>query len=511
MTTSDEKTDDGLMSDAQMKAILAFIAGLFILGAVWLLNELLPGPGGTQRFFERGVAAYKERKYDEAIQAFDRAIALNPDFPSAYFMRAVVHIRRGELDAAIADYTSVIRLKPDEANAYYNRALVYADLGDPDRALPDFGEFARRKPDDAVGHLRRAEMFAELGDLAQALAERDALVRASPNDMNRYLDRAALRRDFGDLDGAMADIDAAIAIGPSDVGTRVRHGLLWRDKGDLARAIADFEQAIALKPRDPNAPGVLDPRPELARGEALRDGGRSDDAKAAFAAVIARLPALAPAYQQRGLLELFVLGDAKSAAEDLAAAVSKGFSYRNGLEILDIGIAVVEQRYDPAHPPAESQPMLAADVPFHPAIDYLLIWRHIARLRAGQPDLDYDTDLRRVGFAAAADKDLAGIPVRTDVRRRVRWPYHLLALFDNQTTPAVVLAVAAATPGDFARRLRVCAANFYVAEFRLTRNDAAAARTYLQAAVDGCPAGAPAAAFARAELQRASTLPPGTR
>jgi tetratricopeptide (TPR) repeat protein len=501
----EDEPDDGLLSDRQLKQILAVVAGLAFIGVVWVLDELVPGPGGAQRFFDRGVEQYKVRKYDEAMQSFDRAIAADPDFHLAYSLRAETHRRRGELDAAITDYTSAIRTKPGQPEPYYNRAITYLDLGDPDHALPDFADYVRLKPDDPDGPLRRIEVFAGIGDFEHALAERDALVRASPNSMTYRLDRAALRRDFGDLDGAMRDVDAAIEIGDADPYTRVRHGLLWRDKGDLARALADFEQAIALRSNDPALGGATDPRPELARAEALRDSDRADAARATVDAVVKRLPDYAPGYQQRALIELIALDDANSAAEDFATAVSKGFVHRDSLNYANIGIAVLEQKYGVAPAPADYRAMLAADVPFYPAIDYLLIWRHIARLRAAQPDLDYLDDLRHLGIVSFTGKDLAGIPVRTPVRRRVIWPNQVVALFANMTTPDVVLAAAAATPGDFLRRMRICEANFYVGEFRLTKNDAAAARTFLQAAVDGCPSGVPEAAFARAELRRASS------
>jgi tetratricopeptide (TPR) repeat protein len=503
-TARDDRSGASATS-GQAMPILAAIAALLVIGFVWLLDETLPGPGGAQHFFDRGVEQYKERKYDEAMQSFDRAIASDPDFHLAYSVRAELHRQRDELDAAIADDTSAIRTKPDQPEPYYNRAITYLDLGDPDRALPDFAEYVRLKPDDPDGHLRRAEVFAGLGDFGHALAERDALVRASPKYMTYYLDRSALRRDFGDLDGAMRDIDTAIELGSSDAYTRVRHGLLWRDKGELARALADFEQAIELRPRDPDALGANDPRPELARGEALRDSDRADAARAAVDAVVKRLPDYAPGYQQRALIELIVLGDAKSAAEDFATAISKGYAHRRSNDYLNAGIAVVEQQYGLQHTSTDTRPMLAADVPFYPAIDYLLIWRHIARLRAGQPDPDYLDDVRRIGLDASAGKDLSGIPVRPAIRRRVLWPTQIVALFAGQTTPAVVVAAAGATPGDFARRQRVCEANFYVAEYWLTNNDAAQAQALLQSAVDACPPGASEAAFARAELRRGNS------
>jgi tetratricopeptide (TPR) repeat protein len=498
---TDWRDDVDAPGDKWARHILAVLCGIAIIGIIGLLDEVLPGPDGAQRFYARGVDRYNEYKYDEAMHALDRAIAIDPDFQAAYFLRAGVHRRLAAFDAALADYNSAIRLKPGQPESYYNRALTYLDLGDPDHALPDFGEFVRLKPDDPDGHLRLAETFAAVGDFAHALAERDALVRANPKSANSYVDRAMLRRDFGDLDGALRDIDLAIENGAADADMRVRHGLLWRDKGDLAHARADFEQAMALQPHE--LP-VNDPRPELARGEALRDSGDAEAARAAFEAVIKRLPDYAPAYQQRALLALFAAGDAKAAAQDFATAVEDGFKHRLAMQIFDEGVAVVEGRSGQLQTPAEP-PAVAADVPFHPAIDYLLIWRHIARQRAGAPDPDFARDLDRAGRGSWRGKDLAGIPARTDIRRRVDWPYHLVALFAEQATPAAVLAVAAATPGDFARRLRVCEANFYVAEYRLAKSDAAMARKLLQAALDGCPPGAPEVTFARAEMQRTNT------
>jgi lipoprotein NlpI len=77
-----------------------------------------------------------------------------------------------------------------------------------------------------------------------------------------------------------------------------------------------------------------------------------------------------------------------------------------------------------------------------------------------------------------------------------------VGLFTGRTTPDVVRSIAEGTPGAYGRRLRTCEADFYIAEYHLTKSAGEDARKLLQAAVAECPATAPEASFAKAELAR---------
>jgi len=75
-------------------------------------------------------------------------------------------------------------------------------------------------------------------------------------------------------------------------------------------------------------------------------------------------------------------------------------------------------------------------------------------------------------------------------------------MFVGKATPDDIRRAAENTPGTYERRLRVCEADFYTAEFGLAKGARDDARRLLQSAVAGCPTGAPEATFAKAELQR---------
>lgn len=78
-----------------------------------------------------------EGDLDEAIVAFDQAIAVAPDLSVAYLNRGLAYDRQGESTRAIADLDRAIRHAPGSARAYYNRSLILRKQGDTRRADVD--------------------------------------------------------------------------------------------------------------------------------------------------------------------------------------------------------------------------------------------------------------------------------------------------------------------------------------------------------------------------------------
>jgi tetratricopeptide (TPR) repeat protein len=65
-------------------------------------------------------------QYQQAVESYDEAIRLNPEYALAYNNRGGAYVQLGRYEAAIADYGVATRINPLYANAYFNRALAYA-------------------------------------------------------------------------------------------------------------------------------------------------------------------------------------------------------------------------------------------------------------------------------------------------------------------------------------------------------------------------------------------------
>ena len=78
-------------------------------------------------------------RIDEAITHYQRALAINPDYPEAHINLGIALAGRGRIDEAMAHYQKALAIKPDYAEAHYNLGVA---SGEPradrrgDGALP---------------------------------------------------------------------------------------------------------------------------------------------------------------------------------------------------------------------------------------------------------------------------------------------------------------------------------------------------------------------------------------
>jgi hypothetical protein len=72
-----------------------------------------------------GLTLTEEGKYKEAVNHYNKAIQMKPDFIIAYNNRGLAYFNLGQYQNAINDFSESIRLKPDSANGYYLRGAVY--------------------------------------------------------------------------------------------------------------------------------------------------------------------------------------------------------------------------------------------------------------------------------------------------------------------------------------------------------------------------------------------------
>lgn len=73
-------------------------------------------------------------KFNEAEQAFDKAIKYDKGNYEAYYYRGCVKINQKKYKEALADLEQAVALKPDYADAYFNIGRTYILLNDEDKA-----------------------------------------------------------------------------------------------------------------------------------------------------------------------------------------------------------------------------------------------------------------------------------------------------------------------------------------------------------------------------------------
>ena len=136
----------------------------------------------------RGVAYRVKANYAEAIDDFNEAIRLVPDFANAFNNRGVAYRNMSDLDRAVVDYDQAIRIKPDYIAAFYNRGLALADKREYRRAISDFTAVLRVDPKNPTVLYRRGTAYLNSGDIEAGnadLAEAKAIEPDIAEDISR--------------------------------------------------------------------------------------------------------------------------------------------------------------------------------------------------------------------------------------------------------------------------------------------------------------------------------------
>ncbi len=133
-------------------------------------------PLSEANWYNKGIALYGQGKYDEAIQAFDEAIEINPQNADTWNNKGTALANLGKYDEAIQAFNEAIALDPKYAYAWYSKGNALVNLGKYDEAIKAYDKAIEINPRDARAWNNKGYALKMLGrttasDLAYAMAK----------------------------------------------------------------------------------------------------------------------------------------------------------------------------------------------------------------------------------------------------------------------------------------------------------------------------------------------------
>jgi tetratricopeptide (TPR) repeat protein len=269
-------------------------------------------PDTAEAYFIRGDGRRGKGNRKGAIEDFDRAIQIDPEYAAAYNSRGISRDAGGDLDGAIADYDRAIEIDPRYADAYLNRGRARTAKGDLAGAIADCDRAIEIDPRDIYAYITRGNARNSRGDLAGAFEDYDRAIELDPRFAMAYVNRGNVRDKMGNSDGAIADYTLATELDPRLVEAWFNLGRAWKAKGDPGRAIANLTRAIEIDPRFAMA--------YANRGLARKARGDLDGAIEDYTRAIEIDPLHPDTYYNRGNARTSK-GDRAGAIEDYTASI----------------------------------------------------------------------------------------------------------------------------------------------------------------------------------------------
>lgn len=201
----------------------------------------------------KGDALLDLGKYEEAIAAYEQAIIIKPDYYSAWNNKGIALKNLGMYEEAVAAYNQVLKLQPYYHDIWYNKGVALQSLKRYEEAIACYNEAIKIQPDHHHAWRSKADLLDNLGRHEEAIVCYDKAIEIKPDYYYAWNDKGIVLVKLKRYEEAKSCYDKAIEIQPEN-------DYAWGNKGYLLRtflkhyeeAIACYEKALKIQPDDPD-------------------------------------------------------------------------------------------------------------------------------------------------------------------------------------------------------------------------------------------------------------------
>jgi len=138
-------------------------------------------------------ALWRTGKSQEAIQRYEYALRIKPDFAQAHCDLGTVLLAQGHTADAIGHFEQALRLRPDRAILHYDLADALMRDGRAPEAIHQWEQALELKPDFAEAHFNLGIALEQAGRLDEAIGHFEQALRIRPDFANARTELARLR------------------------------------------------------------------------------------------------------------------------------------------------------------------------------------------------------------------------------------------------------------------------------------------------------------------------------
>ena len=144
-------------------------------------------PKEAKKQYERGSKAQREGKQQEAIEHYEKALAIAPGMYFARNNLASLYLENQKFGEAETEFRRVIAENQADANAYFNLANVYLLTNRLDDATSSIQEGLKRQPQSALGEFLMGSLLVKQGNAREAEERFRVALNDDPGMANAHL------------------------------------------------------------------------------------------------------------------------------------------------------------------------------------------------------------------------------------------------------------------------------------------------------------------------------------
>lgn len=203
-------------------------------------HRLEKNPADVDSMTKLGNLYFILRKFDLAIENYDRALEIDNHNDAAYFGRGMALGRSGFVKKGIKDLSVYIEHHPSSSLAYTKRGVRYLWIDEESNAMQDFNRAIKLNPKNAEAHDDLGVIYAKQQKYAEAIKHFSTTIRLDPSYQKAYHNLAMAYFLIEQDDLALDAVNKALALNPQS-----RNSLIL--KAEILTVLGRVQEADALR------------------------------------------------------------------------------------------------------------------------------------------------------------------------------------------------------------------------------------------------------------------------
>ncbi|MFA4829377.1 MAG: tetratricopeptide repeat protein [Thermodesulfovibrionales bacterium] len=195
-----------------------------------------------------GNAYYNKGLQDMAVEEYQIALRINPNYIEAYYNLGNAYKDKGLTDMAIEYYQIALRINPNYAEAHSNLGVAYKDNGLQDMAIEHYQIALRINPEIIEAYNNLGVAYKAKGLTDMAIEYYQIALRINPDNVDAHINMANAYDDKGMTDKAIEHYQIALKLNPDYADAHYNLGVAYERKGLLDEAIKQYQIALNLNP-----------------------------------------------------------------------------------------------------------------------------------------------------------------------------------------------------------------------------------------------------------------------
>jgi len=200
----------------------------------------------AQDLIEKGLALMNTENYREGLEAFDRAIDIDPVNVWAHINKGWALTALGNYHQALREFDVALAIDPKNPWIYVNRGVTYNFLENYQQGLLDEEKAISMDATISWAYIDRGWSHIGLGRFNDALADLKKAEQLDPKNPHVYHLRAWAHHGLGNKKQTLEDFETSLRLAPDNSWTHWNIAAYHALGGEKGKALSALEKAVSI-------------------------------------------------------------------------------------------------------------------------------------------------------------------------------------------------------------------------------------------------------------------------